>query len=112
MPVLVAARAAEKSRPDPSWQEDIRLDKVFLFRYSALAINRHRIHYDFPFATKEEAYPALVLHGPLRATLLASLVSRRNRKPFARVGFRGKSPAFCGMPLLACGTATNGGAKP
>ena len=51
-------------------------NEVLLFRYSALTLNGHRIHYDRPYATGQEAYPGLVVHGPLIATLLVDLVRR------------------------------------
>jgi 3-methylfumaryl-CoA hydratase len=71
-----------------------------LFRYSALTFNSHRIHYDLPYATREEGYRGLVVHGPLTATLmlqLAALDLGDNRlKTFE---FRGVSPAICGELL-------------
>ena len=47
---------------------------MLLFRYSALTMNSHRIHYDQPYVTGTEGYPGLVVHGPLTATLLLDLV--------------------------------------
>ena len=71
-----------------------------LFRYSALTFNSHRIHYDLPYATREEGYRGLVVQGPLTATLLLQLAAAQlgdNRlKTFA---FRGVSPAIGGEPL-------------
>jgi 3-methylfumaryl-CoA hydratase len=55
-------------------------DPVLLFRYSALTFNGHRIHYDRPYATQEEGYPGLVVHGPLIATLLLDLLQREMRR--------------------------------
>ena len=49
-------------------------DPVLLFRFSALTYNGHRIHYDRPYAMEREFYPALVVHGPLLATLLLDLL--------------------------------------
>jgi 3-methylfumaryl-CoA hydratase len=62
-------RAAEPA--EATWRHDIIPDSVLLFRYSALTMNGHRIHYDRPFATQDESYPGLVVHGPLQATLPA-----------------------------------------
>jgi 3-methylfumaryl-CoA hydratase len=71
-----------------------------LFRYSALTFNSHRIHYDLPYATREEGYRGLVVHGPLTATLMLQLAAidlGDNRlKTFE---FRGVSPAICGESL-------------
>jgi 3-methylfumaryl-CoA hydratase len=71
-----------------------------LFRYSALTFNSHRIHYDLPYATGEEGYRGLVVHGPLTASLLLDLARRHlgdNRLTSFR--FRGTSPAIAGEPL-------------
>lgn len=71
-----------------------------LFRYSALTFNSHRIHYDLPYATAEEGYRGLVVHGPLMASLLLDLARRQlgdNRLVMFR--FRGVSPAIAGEPL-------------
>lgn len=71
-----------------------------LLRYSALTFNAHRIHYDLPYATHEEGYRGLVVHGPLTATMLLQLAARalgdNALKTFA---FRGVSPAICGEAL-------------
>lgn len=75
-------------------------DPRLLFRYSALTFNTHRIHYDLPYATGEERYRGLVVHGPLMASLLLQLAGAQfgdNR--LARLSFRGVSPAIAGEPL-------------
>ena len=71
-----------------------------LFRYSALTFNSHRIHYDLPYATAEEGYRRLVVHGPLTATLLLDLAARHfGDNVLTRFDFRGTSPAICGEEL-------------
>ncbi|PZQ63079.1 MAG: protein dehydratase [Sphingomonas taxi] len=66
-----------------------------LFRYSALTFNGHRIHYDHPYATQVEGYPGLVVHGPLQATLLLHLASRKRAgRPPSRFSFRSLSTLF------------------
>jgi 3-methylfumaryl-CoA hydratase len=71
-----------------------------LFRYSALTFNSHRIHYDLPYATAEERYRGLVVHGPLTATLLLDLARRElGDNALAGFSFRGLSPAICGEAL-------------
>jgi 3-methylfumaryl-CoA hydratase len=74
-------------------------DPVLLFRYSALTMNSHRIHYDRPYATEVEHYPGLVVHGPLQATLLAALAERLLEAPLSTFRFRGVAPAFAGERL-------------
>ncbi|MFZ9082423.1 MAG: FAS1-like dehydratase domain-containing protein, partial [Burkholderiaceae bacterium] len=74
------------------FSQEIIPDSVLLFRYSALTFNGHRIHYDRQYATEQEGYPGLIVHGPLVATLLAELL--RKQKPKARwLSFRFKALA-------------------
>ena len=71
-----------------------------LFRFSALTFNSHRIHYDLSYATGEEGYRGLVVHGPLTATLLLQLAARQlGDNHLATFVFRGVSPAICGEAL-------------
>lgn len=97
--------------PQVPWQETIDPDPILLFRYSALTMNGHRIHYDRPYAMDEEAYPALVVHGPLQATLMMRLAVRRMEAPVTAFEFRGQQPAFEGVPLNICGQPTGDGAE-
>jgi 3-methylfumaryl-CoA hydratase len=83
---------------------------VLLFRYSALTMNGHRIHYDRPYAMGEEGYPALVVHGPLQATLLIRLAERQLDAPVTGFDFRGQQPAYDGAELHVCGEPTGEGA--
>ena len=72
-----------------------------LFRYSALTFNAHRIHYDLPYATQEEGYPGLVVHGPLQATLLFQLAAQvRNGRPPDEFSFRSAAPLFAHDPVM------------
>jgi 3-methylfumaryl-CoA hydratase len=71
-----------------------------LFRYSALTFNGHRIHYDLNYATTQEGYRGLVVHGPLTATLLLDLARRElGDNALGSFAFRGLSPAICGETL-------------
>lgn len=81
--------------PTPDWREDVAMDEVRLFRFSALTFNAHRIHFDLPYATGVEKYPGLVVHGPLQAMLLmeAARARRAGALP-AGYRFRGVRPAF------------------
>lgn len=82
---------------DWTWRQEVVADPVLLFRYSAVTFNGHRIHYDHPYATQEEGYPALVVHGQLLATLMVELL--RAKLPDAQIAsfrFSGKSPVFAG----------------
>jgi 3-methylfumaryl-CoA hydratase len=74
-------------------------DEPMLFRYSAITDNPHRIHYDFPYATGVEGYPALVVNGSLPQMLLLEMFREyAGREP---VGYesRNRAPIFCGSPV-------------
>ncbi|MET0543484.1 MAG: acyl-CoA dehydrogenase, partial [Variovorax sp.] len=72
-------------------------DTTLLFRYSALTFNGHRIHYDQAYARDEEAYPDLVVHGPLTATLLQQLATDSHPgRRLTHFEFRGVSPLHVG----------------
>lgn len=96
-PVQGCAEFGTRLQPDP----------VLLFRYSALTFNAHRIHYDQPYATGDEGYPGLVVHGPLAATLL--LEAFRAAHPGRRVrqfSFRAVGPLFATTAFDLCGELT------
>lgn len=98
------APAPQPAPADAPWFRDIVPDPVLLFRYSALTFNGHRIHYDRQYAIEREAYPALVVHGPLIATLLADLARReRPQARFASFSFRAMRPMFDAHPFRVCG---------
>ncbi len=107
----ISAPTGDGPGPEAPWCERVDPDTVLLFRYSALTMNGHRIHYDLPYAVNEEAYPALVVHGPLQASLLIELAARKLGKPIAKFSFRGQQPAFAGAPLFVCGETTGDGAS-
>jgi len=89
---------------DAVWSREIVPDPVLLFRYSALTFNGHRIHYDRPYATGEEGYPGLVVHGPLLATLLAELARQESGyRQFKRFSFKAVRPTCDLHPFRICG---------
>jgi 3-methylfumaryl-CoA hydratase len=87
-----------------AWTRDIHPDDVFLFRYSALTFNGHRIHYDRRYVTEVEGYPGLIVHGPLIATLLLDLL-RRHMPDAAVLTYRFKAvrPLFDIHSFSVCG---------
>lgn len=70
------------------------LTSTLLFRYSALTMNGHRIHYDADYARGVERYDGLVVHGPLLAQIL--MLKAAEAGPVARFSFRGTSPLLLG----------------
>jgi 3-methylfumaryl-CoA hydratase len=91
---------------DGAWTRTIVPDPVLLFRFSALTFNAHRIHYDRPYATGEEGYPGLVVHGPLTAIQLLELVRHHQHRPVTAFDFRGRAPLFDLAPYRLVGRPT------
>ena len=67
-----------------------------LFRYSALTYNGHKIHLDRDYCHDVESLPGLVVHGPLLATLGATLAKRlcRGDEEIVELKFRLHSTLF------------------
>lgn len=102
------AAPAPPPKPAPNehwdWRRELVPGTPLLFRFSALTFNSHRIHYDLPYATAEEGYPGLVVHGPLMASLLLDLCDRElGRDALADFSFRAVAPAFADAPLALLG---------
>ena len=87
--------AARPAPENPAWSRTVRPCSVLLFRYSALTMNSHRIHYDRDYVRDVEGYPGLVVHGPLLMTLMLDLF--RRERPEARMtslDVRAVSPVY------------------
>ena len=100
----------EAAPTDAVWERVINPTSVMLFRFSAVTFNPHKIHYDHPYATQTEGYPALLVHGPLTAILLIELAREKN--PGATMtGFemRAKAPLFADHPFRTIGRPRDGG---
>jgi 3-methylfumaryl-CoA hydratase len=105
VPIAVMARPeAGVPVPEGDWRAELATDPVLLFRFSALTYNGHRIHYDLPYATQAEGYPALVIHGPLLALLALDLprihAPERTVRSFE---YRLVRPAFAPATVVAVG---------
>jgi hydroxyacyl-ACP dehydratase HTD2-like protein with hotdog domain len=86
------------------WAQRHAPDTKTLFRFSSITFNSHRIHYDEPYATGVEGYPALVVHGPLTALLVAESIRGHFQKDLGHFEFRASSPLFAGAPFTIVGT--------
>ena len=90
--------AAPEPPPPPGeavWKRTIHPSVVLLFRYSALTMNSHRIHYDRTYVTEVEKYPGLLVHGPLTFTLLLDLFRREKAdKILKSFSVRAVSPIY------------------
>jgi 3-methylfumaryl-CoA hydratase len=94
-PANEPARSAPIELPKPDLNELFEATPTLLFRYSAVTYNAHRIHYDEPYATREEGYPGLIVNGGLIGLKLCELAKRlRTGKPLRRFEVRHKRPFF------------------
>ena len=96
----------DATRPQADWRVRMKPDPVLLFRYSAMTFNGHRIHYDLRYAGDREGYRALVVHGPLTASLLAAQLTANRMGRITRYSFRAEQPLFCGEEMALCGKET------
>jgi 3-methylfumaryl-CoA hydratase len=101
-PIEAPVGSQRPEAPDGGWNDEVTLGAVTLFRFSAITFNGHRIHYDLPYATGEEGYPGLVVHGPLTAILLAESARRRGLRG-SSFSFRASSPLFADTPFTLLG---------
>lgn len=86
------------------FQRQMTVNETLLFRYSALTFNAHRIHYDREYAMHTEAYPGLVVHGPLLATLLLDLLQAKlPERKITEFEFRALQPVFDIDSFSLCG---------
>ncbi|CAA0094513.1 Mesaconyl-C(4)-CoA hydratase [Halioglobus japonicus] len=90
-----AIRESKTQPQETTTARSLTPDSTLLFRYSALTFNGHRIHYDHHYSVLEEGYPALVVQGPLTATLLMNLAQGEYpQKTVREFAFRAMAPAF------------------
>lgn len=88
---------AEPREADLTWE--VESSPVFLFRYSAITFNGHRIHYDYPYVTGEEGYAGLVVHGPIQATLILNIIATLSAGEPIKLDYRGVAPLISGAPF-------------
>lgn len=72
---LPAEQAPADGAPAREAALELSVDEAFLFRFSALTYNAHRIHYDHTWVARE-GYADLVVHGPLQALMMGELQRR------------------------------------
>ena len=94
-----AATASTPAMPEPQFRRVVIPDEMLLFRISAIMFNPHRIHYDQPYATGAEAYPALVVNGSVSSLLLLEFFRAESGCEPENIALRNAGLAFCGRPL-------------
>ena len=105
-PDPTAPAPAPPQAPAADIAEPVSFDPVLLFRYSALTLNGHRIHYDRDYARGTEGYGGLVVHGPLLAQLLM-LMATRQLGPLRQFSFRGTAPLIDTEAATLCRSGTD-----
>jgi 3-methylfumaryl-CoA hydratase len=111
-PLEPATKTAAADLRKESWdfRRLVPISTVMLFEYSALTFNTHRIHYDQPYATEVEKYPALLAHGPLSAILLIDTCAAEiGSERIKSVTVRAQRPVFCGTTVTLAGRKVHDG---
>ncbi|KIT18011.1 FAS1-like dehydratase domain-containing protein [Jannaschia aquimarina] len=90
----VGDKPEDSGKPAPPAPEGdvvgtVPTDPVTLFRFSALTLNSHRIHYDAAYARDVEGHRGIVVHGPLLAEALIHAAGAPHR-----FSYRATSPLF------------------
>lgn len=115
LPEAARTPTSTKTQPPPgeAWTSALRRtvipDETMLLRYCAITYNAHRIHYDLPYATGKESYPALVVNGGLPVIFLLEMLSEENRRALTHMTVRNVGPLFCGRPMHLNALAQNSG---
>lgn len=96
------AKTVASVRPDLPPGAAVRIfvpDEPMLFRYSAITDNPHRIHYDRPYATQVEGYPALVVNGSLPQMILLDMFRASAGREPDEYASRNRAPLYCGSDV-------------
>ena len=100
-----AGSASRPQTPAPAdFERRVVPDESMLLRYCAITYNTHRIHYDHPYATQVEGYPALVVNAGLPVLLLLDLFRTEAGREPATLSLRNLAPLYCNRPIRLCGT--------
>jgi 3-methylfumaryl-CoA hydratase len=85
------------------------LSPTFLFRFSALTYNAHRVHYDQAYARDVEGYDGLVVHGPLQAIAMAEAARSEAGRSAGSIEFRLTAPLLLGQGMTVASTSSDDG---
>ena len=99
-----AAQPSPAERAPAGIHRELVPDEALLLRYCAITFNTHRIHYDLPFATEREGYPALVVNGGVPLIFLLELFRAHARREPVLVATRNLAPLYCSRPMRLCAT--------
>jgi 3-methylfumaryl-CoA hydratase len=107
-PANAPARPPAPAPDEPAdWNETTTLDARQLFRFSAVTLNTHRIHYDLTWARDVEGLDGLLVHGPLLRILLLDAARRHEPGRLIRsFSYRSHAPVLVDTPVELRGRAT------
>lgn len=74
-------------------------DETFLFQYSALGFNSHKIHIDRSHARNVEGFPDLIVNGGLVTLLLTEFLRNEIGVKPSSLRVRHMAPLYCGSPI-------------
>ena len=99
-----AASPIDRDEPPPDngklvATRTISPDEAMLFRYSAITDNPHRIHYDWPYATRVEGHPSLLVNGSIPTMFLLDMFRTSVGREPGRLHSRNLAPMYCGDPI-------------
>ena len=91
MNILQSDRASFRSEGQTPTSTD-------LFFFSAALWAGHRIHYDRPYTTEQEGYPALLVHGPLQTSFIVQALENwlGDDGVLAGISYRHTQPFYLG----------------
>ena len=106
---MSAADALKVAVGDALPQREHDCDNVQLMLYNAALWNGHRIHFDLPYAQEVEAYPGLVIAGPLIGDWLHQCVEEwlGEQGQLRKLSYSNRIAADVGETLTAGGTVTD-----
>lgn len=113
-PFESAAAPAGGDAHSESYAWSLPITPAFLFRFSALTYNAHRIHYDREYARFVEGYPGLVTHGPLQALAMLECLRAHRKIDTAcpgRFDYRLLAPLFDDQGMVVRAEPADGAAQ-
>ena len=82
-------------------------DETFLFQYSALGFNSHKIHIDRAHARNVEGFPDLIVNGGLVTLLLTEFLRNEIGVKPSSLRVRHMAPLYCGSPITMVANQVN-----
>ena len=74
-------------------------DETFLFQYSAVGFNSHKIHIDRAHGRNVEGFPDLIVNGGLVTLLLTEFLRNEIGVKPSSLRVRHMAPLYCGSPI-------------